>query len=157
MKKLNLLLILTVFLSFLSCTDEDKPSKKELISGHKWILEAYTVDPALNWDGYGTMVTNIFAQLDPCTQDDIFNLSSNGTYTAEEGATKCDINDPQVFGTGTWTFNSDETVLVITYTGETDVDNYQIKELTSSKMVLVEVVTSDDYVTYTFTETYKKP
>jgi hypothetical protein len=152
MRKLHLLLIVSLFLSALSCKKDDAPTKKDLLCGKNWILVSETVSPAINFNGI--LITDLYAQLDDCTKDDISKFNTNGTYTFEEGATKCDVNDPQVWDSGTWVFNSDQTVLVLTSPSMGTV-NADIIELTSSKIVISQESTIDD-IKYTITDTYQK-
>jgi hypothetical protein len=152
MRKINLLLIVSLFLATLSCKKDDAPSKKDLLCGKNWILVSETVSPAINFNGI--LITDLYAQLDDCTKDDISKFNTNGTYTFEEGATKCDVNDPQVWDSGTWVFNSDQTILVLT-SPENGTINAEIIELTSSKVVTSQESTIDD-IKYTITDTYQK-
>jgi hypothetical protein len=152
MQKLNLLLIASLFLVTFSCKKDDAPpSKKDLLSGKNWVLVSQTVSPGINFNG--TLITDLYAQMDDCSKDDISKFNSNGTYTFEEGATKCDVNDPQVFDSGTWVFNSDETILVLTSPSSGTV-NAEIVELTSSKCVITQEETLDGIV-YTITNTFQ--
>jgi hypothetical protein len=152
MRKINLLLIVSLFLATLSCKKDDAPTKKDLLTGKNWILTAETVSPAIDYDGI--LVTDLYAQMDDCDKDDINKFNANGTYTFEEGATKCDVNDPQIYDAGTWAFNSDQTILVLTSPSE-GTKNAEIIELTSSKCVISQKTTFDD-IEYTITDTYKK-
>ena len=152
MRKISLLLIITLTVSVLNCKkDENVPtSRKDLLSGKTWIMTAETISPAINING--TLITDFFSQEASCTKDDIGKFNANGTYTLEEGQTKCNVNDPQVFETGTWTFNSDETVLVLTSSGI--ITNAKIQELTATKLVITEEETING-IKYTLTLTYK--
>jgi hypothetical protein len=47
-----------------------------------------------------------------CQKDDITVFKANMTYEENEGATKCDNDDPQVFDEGTWSFKDNETKIV---------------------------------------------
>ncbi len=82
------------------------------------------------------------------------NLTPNGTYTFEEGASKCDPSDPQVWDSGTWVFNSDQTIIVMTSSTYGSI-NAEIVELTSSKLLVSHDETVDN-IKYTITDTYQK-
>ena len=58
----------------------------------------------------GIDVTSQF--FDPCELDNFLRFNTNGSYTADEGATKCDTASPQT-NTGTWSWAVNETKLVI--------------------------------------------
>ena len=113
-------------------------------------MTAESISPAINVNG--TLITDFYSQEPSCTKDDLAKLNSNGTYTLEEGLTKCSANDPQVYETGTWTLNSDETVLVMTSSGV--VTNAKIQELTATKLVITEEETING-IKYTLTITFK--
>jgi hypothetical protein len=147
MKQLGILatLVLAVMI-FTSCEEnESKPSKKELLSGKNWKVTAWTVTPAYE----GT--TNVYAILPSCTKDDLTKFDKNGSVTSDEGGSKCDPDDDQI-ATGTWSFNTDETIVSVTYKGETV--NYKILDLTSSS-VKIEYEEVEDGVKYTSTKTCK--
>lgn len=151
MRKINLLLIITLTFLLFNCKKDAKVTKKDLLSGKNWIMTAETISPAMNVNG--TLITDLYAQTPSCTKDDIGKFSSNGTYTLEEGLTKCNLTDPQVFETGNWTLSSNETILVMTSsTGA--VTNGTIQELTSNKLILTEVENFNG-VNYTLTLTYQ--
>jgi hypothetical protein len=135
----------------ISCKKDEETSKKDLLCGKDWVLVAETVSPAFNYNG--TLITDLYAQMADCEQDNIGKFNTNGTYTFEEGVSKCDPSDPQVWDTGTWVFSSDETVLVLT-SSTSGIQNSEIQELTSSKLVVTYEVILD--VTYTITDTYQK-
>jgi len=71
----------------------------------------------------------------------------------EEGATKCYSDSPQVYETGTWTFNSDESLLVMTYANGS-VSNSTILELSSSTFKISYEDDFDSGTNYTVTSTY---
>ena len=152
MRKLNYLFIVSLFLSTFSCKKDDAPSKKDLLSGKNWMLVSETISPAINFNGI--LITDLYAQMDDCTKDDISKFNANGTYTLEEGATKCDVNDPQVYDSGTWVFNSDQTILVMTSPTNGTL-NAEIIELTSTKCVVSQESTIND-IKYKITDTYQK-
>ena len=46
-----------------------------------------------------------------CKLDDIKNFKTDFSWSYENGATKCNSTDPQIWETGTWAFTSNETHL----------------------------------------------
>jgi PKD repeat protein len=81
-------------------------TKKEVIAAGPWKITGLK-----QFDG--TTTTDVYFQMDDCGKDDIFSFKTNGTWTNEEGATKCDSNDPTIIGSGSWTLSSDETVFSV--------------------------------------------
>ncbi|QQS27941.1 MAG: DUF5004 domain-containing protein [Sphingobacteriales bacterium] len=143
MKKL--LLILTVIMVLVSSCTEDK-SNTELLTGTDWRITAWTVSPAI------LGITDWYANMEPCEKDDSFSFNSDGSASIDEGASKCDPDDPQT-ETGTWSFNSDETLLTIIADGETQ--SWEIIDLTNKVLKIKWVNTDpDDGTTYTFTITF---
>ncbi|MHC1707713.1 MAG: DUF5004 domain-containing protein [Bacteroidales bacterium] len=149
-----LMMGLMIFVA-LSCKKDKDESNTDKLTGKWWINTSMTIDPAVNLGG--TLITDLWSQLPVCVKDDIQKFESDGVYTFDEGATKCSTNDPQTT-TGTWSFNSDETILSVTTTGAggTETLSYTIVSLDSDKMVgrFSEVA---DYgsgpLTYTYTIT----
>ncbi len=86
-------------------TPDPGTSKTELLAGtssRAWILTSSKID--------GSEVIN---QSPACTRDDNMVYRTNKTYEWNEGATKCRVNDAQIYETGTWEFNQNETELIL--------------------------------------------
>lgn len=135
---------------FSSCKKDDDPSKTELLTNKNWVMTAATVDPSIAVPGGGT-TNNWYNQMAACLKDDIMNFKADKTFTLDEGASKCNVGDPQTLS-GTWIFNPTETVVSITRNGSTM--SFTIKSLTGNKMV-GSYQTVNGGVTYTVEETYE--
>lgn len=150
MKKL---LILVLFGSlFVSACKKDEPTRTELLTGKNWRISAATVNPALDL-GTGTPTSDFFALIPTCAKDNILNFSANGTVISDEGATKCDSNDPQT-SSGTWVFkNTAQTAIVLTQGN--DITEWIIDDInkTSFKYSFVEIVSGVSHI-YTITMTH---
>ena len=117
--KSSILLTAMVFV-FISCTkddnDDDNPSNSktntEYLTAGYWKVTAMTVNPGI----FG--ITDFYAQMPPCTQDDLIRFNANGTITDDEGATKCDQGDPQTVNEGTWVMSQDNQSFTIDYPDE---------------------------------------
>ncbi len=111
-------------LVFNSCKDEEDPtplaSKTELLTASPW-------KPTQIKFGDFT------GPVDDCTADDVHTFTANGTYTFDEGPTKCEEDDPQSYS-GTWSFNTAETFLNISEDGFTF--EKEILELSATTMRL---------------------
>ncbi|MFT5253867.1 MAG: PKD repeat protein [Flavobacteriales bacterium] len=81
-------------------------TKSEIITAGPWKITAFKM-----FDG--TTTTDVYFLMDDCGKDDIFSFKTNGTYSNEEGATKCNQNDPTVIDTGTWSLSSDEKIFIV--------------------------------------------
>jgi hypothetical protein len=142
--KLNLFLIAIVALAMGSCKKDKTVS--ELLTTGSWKFTVITIDPGIDLDGSGSLVTDLFAQLDACDKDDLTIFKSGGISNYDEGAVKCDSSSPQTT-TGTWVLSADEKTL--TFDGE----SWQILSLDDSTL---KVKYAEDYgsgVTYTITAT----
>jgi len=156
--------LLSVCFLFSSCQKDEKkpeptpapapapppPTNTEKLTGKNFKITASTVDPALNVNG--TMITNYYAQMADCVKDDLYKFNSNLTATLDENALKCNANDPQTLS-GTWAWNTNETILTITF--GTYVQSYNI--ITNDGTTLkFSYVLNDNGINYTFTDTYTK-
>lgn len=145
------LLPLMVVLAMASCKKDDPTTTELLIDSDGWILVSMTVDPPIVDPITGTSITDFYAQMDACDKDDITIFQDNGTYITDEGATKCDPNDPQT-ETGTWVLSADEKTITI------DGESWTIESLTKSSM-RVTFPFDEPYtgITYTMTATLEHP
>jgi Lipocalin-like domain len=106
MKKqlLFLLAIITAIVIYLPACQKDDPAtpatKTEIVTRSPWVFQSATAS--------GTDVSNT-PQL-ACFKDNIITFSSNGNYTVNEGAVIC---APSTAGTNTWSFQTNETQLVL--------------------------------------------
>ncbi len=141
---------LVALLALASC-HKDK-SRTALLTDHCWIITGITSDPAI--DVNGTSVTDIYAQQDACSKDNVSCLEPDGTYTTHEGASRCNATDPQIIF-GIWSFNSDETVLTITPDIGSTITEAEIVELTESTLRFRTLISEVNGIKYFFTFTLK--
>jgi hypothetical protein len=144
-------------LSFLSVTvvsckkdsPAPAPTKTQLLTGKNWKVTALTVDPPRPYVAFGPAVTDWYSQMKGCEQDNLFKFNSDGTMIKDEGATKCNVNDPQTIS-GTWVFNTDQTIVTTTINSVSI--SYTIVELTTTTLKAT-YVDSSFGTNYTFTIT----
>jgi hypothetical protein len=148
------LIALLVFTS--GCSKDDDPAKTntELITGKKFFLRAWTIDPPISYGG--NTISNLYANLNACEKDDFRIFNEDGTVILDDGEIKCEAGTPQT-ETGNWAFADEETILTITYANGLSED-FKIETLTADKLeVSVDFV--DDLgsgsKTYTYTFTYR--
>jgi hypothetical protein len=94
-------------LMFSSCSKDDE-SATDLLTGGTWKLTESRSDT----DGDGSLEDD----LEPCSADDTVKFEDGGSFTFDEGATKCDPADEQT-NTGTWALSSEDKVLTLTQDG----------------------------------------
>ncbi|MFC5271066.1 DUF5004 domain-containing protein [Adhaeribacter terreus] len=154
---LRLLTVACVFI-FTACDNDDEdvnPNRTQLLTSGSWKITSSTVNPALDFNGDGTIETDLTQFIKACTLDDITIYRSDKTYSEEEGATKCDPADPQVFRSGTWALGNNDTELTTTASNTSSATTYKITEISSNTLVLSQSVADSTGTTYTFTSTYK--
>lgn len=146
-----LLMAATTTLLFDGCKKkDDDPTKTELLTNGTWRQTAFTSDPAISING--VLVTNVFNQFPACQKDDLTKFLTTGIVNFDEGLSKCNVNDPQTT-TGTWAFNSTQTVVSITENGT--VSSYNIESLGESTLK-ANYVFNDGANNYTFSITWTK-
>lgn len=121
------------------------------LTGKNFKVTSVTVNPGF-FDGNAT-ITDWYASsyYDQCLKDNLTKFNSNGTYTEDESSVVC-AGEPQTTS-GTWLWNTSETILTIT-TG-TDVTNFTV--LTNDGTTLKGTVTENlGGTNYVFTSTYTK-
>jgi hypothetical protein len=125
---------LTASLMFLllvtACNDDDSdPSPANTLTG-TWQLEKYE-----RQDSTGTYQDVTDVLFDPCDLDNTITFNSDGSYKVDEGASKCEEDDPQIIEQGTWTLIQDNSKLVTTADTSSVQDTLNITSLTNSKLV----------------------
>jgi hypothetical protein len=105
MKRVNFILAIVVLcsFSFIACkkSSSDKKTNTELLTQASWKFDKATLGGV-----------DVSSQLDACETDNTLTFSTNGTGVIDEGATKCDSNDPQSEPFN-WNFANNETVLQV--------------------------------------------
>jgi hypothetical protein len=147
MKNLKLIVFLLLLVNFtLSSCKKDK-TVTELLTNGSWKNTAISIDPGIDLDGTGTLVTDLFAQFPPCTKDDLTIFKTGGVYDSDEGATKCSVSDPQTTQ-GVWVLSADEKTMTI------DGESWQILSLDESNLKVKYQEDLGTGVIYTITSTY---
>jgi Lipocalin-like domain len=73
--------------------------------------------------------TETFDQARACAQDDLIEFKADKNYERNEGPTKCQTKDAQVYEKGTWELANNEAEIVLNKT-----ERLKIVELTSSSL-----------------------
>jgi hypothetical protein len=153
-KQITLCLIFSILLFVVSCKKDSEPTpqtRAEMLTSSPWKWVAGTVTPAYDIFGDGKPINgDYFSKAPKCWQDDIYTFTSANKFTHDEGATKCDASDPQIYSQGTWAFETSESVIRIKTTSNPSDDSiWTINELTSTSLKVVETYTESGK-TYTF-------
>lgn len=157
MKKISFLVtaLTVISVAFTSCKKDDgddepvktpeKTTAEKLTLGG-WITTSGTVTPPL----FGT--SDWFAEYAPCEKDDVTTFKAGGVLTLDEGATKCNASDPQVYSTGTWSLAADNKTITVTEDGSTY--TYVIQSITETSMTVTQTEVFSG-TTYTSTISFK--
>ena len=146
MRNYLLMLMAASAFIFTSCNndeDEPKPTRTELLTNKNWKISAQSET------SNGSAPTDTYANISSCNKDDLFIFGTDGKFTWDEGATKCDPSDPQTVETGTWAFTNEESKIVLTFVGDTD--EFEVQELTATQLVIKETSTFQGVTTITTT------
>lgn len=113
-----------------SSTTPPTTSKATLLTSADWGIAGvqYKAVSASVWTDY-------YATMKPCEKDNRVVFRANGSYESNEGLTKCNPNDPQITETGTWSFSTNETILVVQATNGTQIYNATIETLTANSLI----------------------
>ena len=131
---INLSIIFLFFFVLNSCKKEDTKSKTDLITQKTWMIQKVESKDGNNpWE-------DDYPNWDACSKDDRYIFRANNTYEFNEGLTKCDPADPQIFDSGSWTFTDNETKLII------GSDVFTIVSLTETNLILSVQETEDGVV-----------
>jgi hypothetical protein len=141
---LPLCLGLVLFATTISCNKEKKElTKTEMLTSGQWHISAFTVSPAMDFDGDGIAESDVYAIYSSCDKDNYFIFRKDGKVEVNQGPTKCDLGDPQS-ELKDWSFANNETEIII------DGDRCTIKELTESRFNITQPIsTSTGDVTFT--------
>lgn len=155
--------ILIIALNFSACKKKENKSsstaastvdstqikqRTQLLTSGNWKMTEMTVSPGIS--SGGTITTDWFSKLDTCSKDNFTTYYTNKEFVIDEGATKCNPNDPQTT-TGTWVFNSNATVLSLTQSGGNK--TWNVVELTNSNLK-INYTASSSGETYTYSTTF---
>jgi len=116
--------VMVLFLFLNSCKKEEAKTKTQLLTQKAWVMKKLEQKEGNNpW-------VDEFQNFDACSKDDRYIFNANSTYEFNEGPTKCDPTDPQVFDSGNWFFTNNETKLQI------GTDEFNIDTLDENNLVL---------------------
>jgi hypothetical protein len=148
MKKVIFLSSVAMALFTIGCSKDNDgkdgtSERMQLITSAAWKYDNAKID----YDKNGTPDMDLPpGLLEDCDKDNIITFKSDGTGTIDEGATKCDVGNPQSVNI-TWEFKDDAKVINIPQNIFGNISgDAQIKTLTAAKLTLVKEVHVDDPV-----------
>lgn len=135
------------------CSDDsaDKLSEKtELLIKDNWILLSSTIDPPVSI--LGNTLSDVYALVPACDRDNFAKYKSDQTGIYDEGATKCESQDPQTVAFN-WSFKANETQI------QQDGDLLNVLELTETTLKVRFPIDGTEYgipgTTFQLTNTYR--
>ncbi|PKP18045.1 MAG: hypothetical protein CVU05_14400 [Bacteroidetes bacterium HGW-Bacteroidetes-21] len=163
--KNTLLIFLVLTVIFYACrkepveveTDISQKTPTEMLTAHAWKLSAFSVTPAIDWDGNGYMVTDIWTNMNQCKRDDIMRFFNDGSYERNEGDSMCHEFDLQIFQVGTWSFKGNNDSLVLVPGDCNCIKPYTLKvELLDMHYFVFSYTIKTGETDYTYTESYSE-
>ncbi|TGE26390.1 lipocalin-like domain-containing protein [Hymenobacter metallicola] len=132
-----------------ACKKDKTETKQDLLVGKNWQVSAATVE----YTGAQAGKEDTYAAMQACEKDNYLRFNSNKTLEVNEGKNVC--LDSEQMAMGTWDINADQTKIYINAPelGNSAAAQTDIVELSSSKLVLRNVVVQPDE-TATFTTTF---
>jgi hypothetical protein len=114
-------------LTVCACGDDDEPQpiSAELLAGNTSKTWYLTDQEAAGFADFEDQPT--------CIQDDRWVFYSIGTMQQNEGASKCDPSDPQIYVNGNWELFPESKTLKLT---RSNIVNFTVSKLTENVMVL---------------------
>ncbi len=123
--KFGLMAIAACSILFTACKKDDKSAADIMTTGSwKTTKDESKLTTETTWTANA---------IDACTADDFTTYAKSGSFTFDEGATKCDPTDDQST-TGTWALSSDEKTLTLTDSGFGIA--FTVESISESKIVL---------------------
>jgi len=116
------------------------------LTGKNFKMTALTVDPPI------LGITDLYSQLEDCQKDNLIRFDEPNVFKEDEGTTKCNTNDPQT-ETGTWVWNTDETIITTNMGTETLSYTVVTNDGNTLKVKYTEEISGTKY---TVTATYTK-
>lgn len=112
MKKILFGFLAATLICFNSCKKDDgggNTDKTAILTSGKWQLTAQSTLTTKN--AVAQPINDEYADLDGCERDDFMQLRSDKNIIMDEGASKCDPTDPQIYTVGTWSLLANDTKL----------------------------------------------
>ncbi len=132
----RILYFLIPIVLFTACKKEDKaepqPSRIQLLTDNYW---KQTAAVWISSERPG-IIEDLYTSMEECNKDDLTRFAVDGTVMIDEGALRCEVNDPQTYVAGTWVFNSDQSIITLTDNSSSgpEVINLYIEELTQTSL-----------------------
>lgn len=114
-------------------------SNETMISAEDWNLEGW--EYVFDYGGT-TFTTDLFNNplendIPVCILDDIMTFDDDGTFTNKPGDISCNDDEQYgILGDGTWELSADKSKILLSVYGYEEVDEYEIRDLSSDIFIL---------------------
>jgi hypothetical protein len=109
-------------------------TKTALLTQRNWKIAA--TEKQDNLGRWSPAYLASFSSVPACEKDNCYIFSAKGTYEQNEGAAKCSSADPQIIKTGTWSFQDNETIILLNITGSPSDAAVSVDQLDENKLKL---------------------
>jgi len=114
-----------------SASPSSNSSKTSIITSKSWRVTNLKVSLG------SVVLLDQLQGMPACELDNVIKFATAGTYSVEEGATKCDPSDPNIVDNGTWKLESNETKFNL------DGEQLDVVEISSNIIKLKTTVTEN--------------
>ncbi|TGE20477.1 hypothetical protein E5K00_21000 [Hymenobacter aquaticus] len=130
-----------------ACKKDNTETKQDMLVGKNWQISAATT----TYSGSQSGTEDVYAEMLACEKDNYIRFESNKTLQVNEGKNVCPDSEPMAMGS--WDINADQTKLYINAPelGNSAAAQSDIVELSSSKLVLKNVIVQPDVMAVTTT------
>lgn len=149
------LLLLALF-SLNSCKKhkpEVNPDGTPAFVDKNWLAVSSTVSPKIDLNGDGVPDEDLYTPLPDCEKDDKIIFQRDGKYMLDNGAKRCNANDPAQEQLGTWTYTAANKTILIKGT-EGDEQHWVVQESTATRLKM-QNTTAIEGTNYTITVVLK--
>lgn len=119
-------------------------TKTQLLTQRNWKIVA--IEKQDNLGRWRSAYLASFSLAPACEKDNCYVFRIKGTYEQNEGVTKCSSTNPQIIKTGTWSFQSNETKILLNITGSPLDGTVSVDQLDENKLKLTFTQYSGDFV-----------
>ncbi len=154
MKKFVVFIAALTLMSIFACKKDDDLTRTDLLCSGPWRLNESTFNPPFPHEG-GSIVDRYLLALPSCAKDDIWIFNKSGTYKIDEGTSKCDNSDYELYQVGIWGFDDTEEYLYKAHLFF--YDEYQILNLNQTELQVSWIWQPDTISIYNIIDTYIHP
>ncbi|WP_020601621.1 lipocalin family protein [Spirosoma spitsbergense] len=141
LRSLNILLIGLLLLTAACRNDTDirttGTSANPAFVGPRWQMTAFVLNPAIDFNGDGTLESDLFSFMPACDRDNSLAFNANGTMVTSRGQLQCSDSASNSDRINTWQYDSASRTLTITDSGKsTEPATWTVIEASASVLII---------------------